>query len=43
MFAREWHKKHPKMFLVFRNMNPFAKPSNNTGTRNKGVPEVTYL
>jgi hypothetical protein len=31
------------MFLVFRNINPFAKPRRNTGTRNRGVPDVTYL
>jgi hypothetical protein len=43
VFAREWQRKHPKMFLVFKNMNPFAKPSSNTGTRNKSVPDVTYL
>ncbi len=43
VFAREWHKKHPKMFLAFRKMNPFAKPSSNTGARNRGIPDVTYL
>jgi len=25
VFAREWPKKHTKMFLVFKNMNPFTK------------------
>jgi len=42
-FAREWHRKHPKMFLVFGNMNPSARPNSNTGTRNRCELDVAYL